>query len=82
MATTKKEFTFEVIANLGELSSGRAGWAREVNIVSWNGAKPKLDIRDWSPDHSKMGKGVSLSSEEVAILKEILESYDPYELEE
>ncbi|ADC90527.1 YdbC family protein [Mageeibacillus indolicus] len=78
----KKEFTFEIKKHIETLSGGQGKWAREVNVVSWNGAKPKLDIRDWSPDHSKMGKGVSLTSEEVALLKEILSEYDPYSTEE
>lgn len=74
-----KEFTFEIIKSLGQLSTSRSGWNREVNLVSWNGAKPKLDIRDWAPDHSKMGKGISLSNEEIAILKEILAEHDAYD---
>jgi hypothetical protein len=78
----KKEFTFEVTKTLGQLSTSRSGWNREVNMVSWNGAKAKLDIRDWAPDHSKMGKGISLTGEETAILKEILEEHDAYEAEQ
>lgn len=74
-----KEFTFEVVKTLGQLSTSRSGWNREVNLVSWNKAKPKLDIRDWAPDHSKMGKGISLNEEETAILKEILAEYDAYQ---
>jgi len=74
-----KEFTFEVIKTLGQLSTSRSGWNREVNLVSWNGAKAKLDIRDWAPDHSKMGKGISLTDEETALLKAILEEHDAYQ---
>lgn len=73
-----KEFTFEIVKTLGQLSTSRSGWNREVNLVSWNGAKAKLDIRDWAPDHSKMGKGISLTDEETAILKEILAEHDAY----
>ena len=75
----KKEFTFEIKKHLGILSSGRSGWNREVNVVSWNGASPKIDIRDWSEDHSRMSKGVSMSAEEIAVLIEILGEIDPYE---
>ncbi len=76
------EFKFEIIKELGVvLSTGRSGWNREINLVSWNGAAPKLDIRDWSPEHDKMGKGLSMTSEEVAILKEFLADYDPYSSE-
>lgn len=76
-----KEFTFSIARSLGQLSTSRSGWNREVNLVSWNGGRPKLDIRDWAPDHSKMGKGISLTGEEVAILKEILADYDAFESE-
>lgn len=73
----EKEFKFEIKRTIGVLSSSqRNGWNREVNLVSWNDARPKLDIRDWAPDHSKMGKGISLTSEEVSILREILSEID------
>jgi len=64
--------TFEIIEELGVLSENAKGWRKELNLVSWNGAKPKYDIRDWSPDHEKMGKGITLSEEEARELKEIL----------
>jgi len=78
----KQEITSEVIKEIGILSSGKSGWNREVNIVRWNGGKAKLDIRDWGPEHDKARKGITLSSEEVAVLKEILADYDPYEADE
>jgi hypothetical protein len=40
--------------------------------VSWNDREPKYDIREWSPDHEKMGKGVTISREELKVLKELL----------
>ena len=76
-----KEFTFSIIKTFGQLSSNRNGWNREANLVSWNGGQPKFDIRDWAPDHSKMGKGISLNSEEAAILKEILDEKDVFDAE-
>ncbi|MEW9672786.1 YdbC family protein, partial [Ammoniphilus sp. 3BR4] len=57
---------------IGILSEGSKGWKKELNLISWNGREPKYDIRDWSDDHSKMGKGVTLSKEEFEKLKEIL----------
>ena len=36
----------------------------ELNIVSWFGKEPKLDIRGWSDDHEKMTKGISLTEDE------------------
>ncbi len=71
-----KEFKYEIVEEVGVISSSTSGWNREVNIVRWNEGKPKLDIRDWSPDHEKMGKGISLTSEEVSLLKSILEEFD------
>jgi len=77
----KGEITSEIIKEIGVLSTSKSGWNREVNLVSWNGGTAKLDIRDWAPDHSKAGKGLSLNGEEVAVLKELLADYDPYEVE-
>lgn len=67
------DFKFEIVEELGVLSESRSGWKRELNLVSWNGGKAKYDIRDWSPDHEKMGKGVSLTPEELTELKKLLE---------
>ena len=66
------EFTYKIIQHLGVLSESSKGWKRELNLVSWNGAEPKYDIRDWSPEHDKMGKGISRSVEELDELKSIL----------
>ncbi|GAE95023.1 bacterial seryl-tRNA synthetase related [Gracilibacillus boraciitolerans JCM 21714] len=55
---------FEIIEHVVTLSESSTGWKKEVNLISWNEREPKYDIRDWSPDHEKMGKGVTLSSEE------------------
>ena len=66
------EFKFAIVKELGVLSENKTGWTREVNMVSWNDAEPKLYIRDWSPDHEKMGKGISLNADEVEKLKSIL----------
>ena len=38
----------------------------------WNDREPKYDIREWSPDGQTMSKGVTLSKEELAVLKELL----------
>ena len=75
------EFKFEITESLGLLSESPKGWLKEVNMVSWNERKPKLDIREWSPDHQKMGKGVTLTNEEALRLKEIMEKYIAEELE-
>jgi hypothetical protein len=54
------------------LSRSASGWEKELNLVSWNERDPKYDLRDWSPDGEKMGKGVTLSKEELQALKELL----------
>jgi hypothetical protein len=75
------ELKFEVTKEIGILSEGSRGWQKEINLVSWNERKPKIDIRDWAPDHEKMGKGITLNIEEVRKLKELLETIDLEELE-
>jgi len=66
------EIKFEIIKKIGVISTSASGWAKELNLVSWNERDPKYDIREWSPDGGKMGKGVTLSREELATLKELL----------
>lgn len=66
------DIKYEIVEELGVLSEGSKGWRKEVNKISWNGAEPKYDIRDWAPNHEKMGKGVTLTEDEAAKLKEIL----------
>lgn len=66
------EFKYEITQELGVLSESKSGWTRELNLISWNGGAPKYDIRDWSPEHEKMGKGISLSANEVEKLRVIL----------
>ena len=69
----KSEISFEIVEHIGVLSNGTKGWTKELNLVSWNGREPKYDLREWSPEHDKMGKGVTLSKEELEALKGILE---------
>ncbi|MBU3805760.1 MAG: hypothetical protein H9882_02550 [Candidatus Fournierella pullistercoris] len=77
------EFKYEIVKELAVLSTGSNGWQRELNLVSWNDREAKYDIRDWAPDHVKMGKGISLSMEEMEQLKLALDEiafepeYDP-----
>jgi hypothetical protein len=66
------EIKFEIKQSLGILSEGAKNWAKEVNIVSWNDRKPKLDIREWDENHERMGKGITLNKEELLKLKQIL----------
>ncbi len=70
------EITFKITKELGVISETAKGWTRELNMVSWNDRDPKFDIRDWSPDHSRMSKGVSLTEEEMKKLVELFNERD------
>jgi len=70
------DLKFEITKSLGVLSEGSKGWQKEINLVSWNERKPKIDIRDWAPEHEKMGKGITLNYEEIKKLKELLNAID------
>lgn len=66
------EIKFEIKESIGTLSESAKGWTKELNLVSWNNREPKYDLRDWAPDHEKMGKGLTLTLEELRVLKELL----------
>lgn len=66
------EFKYEITERIAVLSQNTNGWERQLNMVSWNERDPKYDIRDWSPDGSKMGKGISMTADEIAVLKDVL----------
>ena len=72
MASSKDDLKYEVINSIGIISTTASGWNLELNRVSWNGKEPKYDLRSWSPDHKKMGKGVTLSEEELISLDTLL----------
>lgn len=66
------DIKFEITQNIGILSESAKGWSKEFNLVSWNDKAPKYDIREWSPDHTKMGKGITLTKEESEKLRDML----------
>ena len=70
------EIKYEIVKKIAMLSKSASGWAKELNLISWNDREPKYDIRDWSADRAKMGKGVTLSKEELLALKELLNTID------
>ena len=67
---------YDIVEEVGVISKSSSGWNKELNLVSWNDRQPKFDIRDWSENHEKMGKGITLSNEELKALKELLNSID------
>ncbi len=70
------EIMFEIREELGVISEGSKGWTKQLNLVSWNEREPKFDIRDWDPEQQKMGKGITLTLEELQSLKVILNGMD------
>ena len=70
------EVTFDIRRKVGVLADTGKGWKKELNIISWNGREPKLDVREWSSDHSKMKKGITLSKNEASILLLLLSGLD------
>ena len=55
------EIEFKIVEHIAVLEQHESGWSRELNVVSWNGGEPKLDIREWSPDHERMTRGITLN---------------------
>jgi len=70
------EIKYEIIKKIGVLSKSTSGWAKELNLISWNDRDPKYDLRDWSVDGLKMGKGVTLSVAELVALRELLNTLE------
>lgn len=70
------DFTFEIQNHLGAISETKGGWKTELNIVSWGGRPGKYDLRSWTPDKQKMGKGITFSKEELIALRDLLNSLD------
>ena len=70
------EIRYEIIQQLGLLSTSASGWSKQLNLISWNDREPKFDIRDWSADGFKMGKGVTLTREELSVLRDVLNSME------
>ena len=66
------DIKYEIVEEIGVLSENARGWRKELNLVSWNGAAAKYDLRDWAPDHEKMGKGITLTKDEAAALVGLL----------
>lgn len=70
------EIKYEIKETYGIISESSKGWSKQLNLVSWNDREAKYDLREWSPEHEKMGKGVTLSKEELKVLKDILNEMD------
>lgn len=73
------EIKYEIIEKIAVLSESTKGWKKELNLISWNGRDPKYDLREWAPEREKMGKGITLSKEEIIELKKGLNNLDSIE---
>lgn len=70
------EIKYEIIETIGVLSESAKGWTKELNLLSWNKRQPKYDLRDWAPEHVKMGKGITMTKEDLKKLRDILNDMD------
>ena len=70
------DITYEIVMQLGVISQSGSGWTKELNLIRWNDRPPKYDIRDWSADHTQMGRGVTLSREELLALRDLLNQWE------
>ncbi|WP_291627668.1 PC4/YdbC family ssDNA-binding protein [Clostridium sp.] len=70
------DIKYEIEKEIGVISESAKGWTKELNLISWNGKKAKYDLRDWAPEREKMGKGITLSKEELKLLRELLNSME------
>lgn len=69
---TMSKFEYEIVEKVAVLSEGTKGWSKQLNLISWNGREPKYDIRDWSEENEKMGKGMTFSTAELEKLHRAL----------
>ena len=70
------DIKFEIKETVGVIAESAKGWKKELNLISWNGNEAKYDLREWAPEHEKMGKGVTLTNDELKALKELLNSIE------
>ena len=76
------EFGFKITKHIGTLEKTGSGWTKELNLVSWNGKEPKYDIRDWSEDHDRMSRGITLTENQMRVLVELLKTMEVWNNEE
>ena len=70
------DIKYDIVEEVGVVSESSTGWTIELNLISWNNREAKYDLRDWAPDHAKMGKGITLSIDELRQLKNLLNNMD------
>lgn len=70
------EFKYEIVQHIGVISTSAKGWEKQLNLVSWNDRLPKYDLREWAPDGETMGKGITLTAEELVALRDLLNTLE------
>ena len=70
------DIKYDIVEEGGVVSESSTGWTKELNLISWNNREAKYDLRDWAPEHAKMGKGITLSINELRELKKLLNNMD------
>ncbi|SDK68096.1 YdbC family protein [Natronincola ferrireducens] len=70
------EIKYDIIEKIGILSESNKGWFKELNLISWNNREAKYDLRDWAPENEKMGKGITLTKDELRQLRDLLNNMD------
>lgn len=66
------DIRYEIKEKVGIIAESAKGWKKELNLISWNGNEAKYDLREWSPGHEKMGKGITLTIDELKRLRKLL----------
>ena len=72
------ELKYEICKHIGNISQPNNGWTKELNLISWNSREPVYDLRTWNEDHTRMGKGVTITAKEMQVLKELLGAIDTF----
>ena len=68
-----KDIQYEIVKEIAVLSTSESGYTKEINLISWNGKEPKYDIRTFSPNREKCGKGITLTADEAAVFLKALQ---------
>ena len=68
-----KDIQYEIVKEIAVLSTSESGYTKEINLIAWNGKEPKYDIRSFSPNREKCGKGITLTADEAAALLKALQ---------
>lgn len=72
------ELKYEIYKKIGAISQANNGWIKELNYISWNDREPVYDLRSWNEDHTKMGKGITITAGEMEKLKGLLEQINVF----